>query len=109
MIEEQVFDTKRFRLTNLLSIGLAISQATIDKVRYKATNIHNLENKISLLENQLKYYKSTQGLVSIFTEHVLKEDHINIQIRRVFYTKSFLLQKLSFQLFILYEENLIWK
>jgi hypothetical protein len=34
--EEQVIDTKRARLSDLLSTGLAISHATMDKARFEA-------------------------------------------------------------------------
>jgi hypothetical protein len=67
--------------------------------------VYNLEKNIALLENQVKYYKSTQGLVSIFVDHVLEELLVNVQIKKYFYTKAFQLQELSLQLSILYKEN----
>jgi hypothetical protein len=69
-----------------------------------------LEKKISLLENQVKYYKTSQGLVANFVEEVeevLEEDKINIQIKRDFFSNAFKLQEPSMQLSILYKENLI--
>jgi hypothetical protein len=61
------------------------------------------------LENQEKYYKASQGLISNFVEEVMEEDKINTQIKRVFISKVFNPWELSMQLYILYKENLIWK
>jgi hypothetical protein len=58
-IEEHVIDTKRARLSDLLSTGLAISHATMDKAIFEAKKIQNLGKQISLLENQVKYYKAS--------------------------------------------------
>jgi len=49
--EENVIDRKRARLIDLLSVGLVISHATIDKAILEAVDLQNWEKKISFLEN----------------------------------------------------------
>jgi hypothetical protein len=83
-IEEQVLDTKRAKLIELLSIGLAITHDTLVKAQSKVLDVQNLEKKNALLENHVKYYKSTQGLITIFIEHVLKENESNAYSKEIF-------------------------
>lgn len=108
-IEENMIDTKRARLSGLLSIGLAITYPIMDRARYEVEEIQNQGKQISLLENQVKYYKALHELVTDYVEEVLEEDKINTRIKTDFISKVFNLHELSLQLSILYKENLIWK
>jgi hypothetical protein len=50
--------------------------------------VQNLEKKIALLENQVKYYKFAHGLILVFIAHVRRSDS-NAQVKRDFYAKVF--------------------
>jgi hypothetical protein len=64
--EEHVLDTKRGKLLKLLLVGLGITHTSLDKPQSEVADVQNLEKKIPLLENQVKYYKFAHGLISVF-------------------------------------------
>jgi hypothetical protein len=102
-------NTKISRLNDLLSIGLYISHANMDKSKDEIEEIQSLGKHIALLENQVKHYKTSQGMVINFIEEVLEEGKTNVQIKNEFIYKVFNIHELSMKLFKLYNENLVWK
>jgi hypothetical protein len=98
--EVEVLDTKKTKLSELMLEGLAITHATLDKAQTEELDILKYEKMALLLENQVKYCKSTQGLVMAFTD-ILKENAANVKIIKSFYMRTFQLQELSLKLSVL--------
>ena len=57
---------------------LDLTNVAINKSQTKYADLWKLETKIYFLENQAKYYKLSQALVSSFLAHVLEEHSSNL-------------------------------
>jgi hypothetical protein len=65
--------------------------------------------KIVALENQVKYYKGSEDVVSKFIKEFLEEDKLNENIRKDFIANVLELQEVNLKLSIFYNENIIFR
>ena len=64
-----VMDTKKLSLSSSASIGLVVAQANVHKVVDVEKKLKEYESKITLLENQVNYYKSNKYHTSYFIDY----------------------------------------
>jgi hypothetical protein len=81
--EVEVLDTMKTKLSSLVSAGLAIAHATLDKAQTREKDIQKYEDKIALIENEGRYYKSTRNDHK-FIEYALDENEASAKVKRNF-------------------------
>jgi hypothetical protein len=62
--EETLFDTNNAKMTELIGVGMAITDATLDRENKDEEEANSMRNKLDHLRHQAEYYQnSTQVLV----------------------------------------------
>jgi hypothetical protein len=69
-IEEHLIDNKRENLSKILSVGVAIYYATIDKAKDDERKVKKMKKKLELLRNQVSYYKGSPDVIIKFMEDI---------------------------------------
>lgn len=61
--KETLIDIKKARLTYLMLTRLEFTHAIVDKAQAEDHNVQNMDQKVKLLEQQVKYYRADQGTI----------------------------------------------
>lgn len=85
--EETLFDIRRVKLNKLLSTGVAILHATIDKEKFEESGVEDIKKEIASLKDKVVYYKGAHDAMTKFIEDVLEDDKLNDQIKKYFKVK----------------------
>jgi hypothetical protein len=96
---------KNTKLTDLVASGLALTQATMDRVQQEENDTVKLRKRIKILEEQVELDKTARKIIDVFVDHVMAVFESNANVKRDFYAKSFKLQEHTLQLSILYKKN----
>jgi uncharacterized protein YpuA (DUF1002 family) len=86
--ETVVMDTRKLSLSSSTSTGLAIAQANVHKVVDVEKKMKEYERKITLLENQVNYYKSNKYQTSNFIDYAFKVQNELNNVQREFYDRA---------------------
>jgi hypothetical protein len=69
-----MLDTKKTKLGDLLSAGIAISHDNIDKSKVGEKDVKSMSTHNFALENQVKYYKGAQDALRKFIKEVYEDN-----------------------------------
>jgi hypothetical protein len=108
IIEEPLLETKRAKLSELISVGVVIFHATIDNSRDNESEVENMKKELEFLRFQVNCYKGSQETMTKFVGGFLEEDEKHVHIKREFLVKIEELQKKTLQLSVVHKEVLNW-
>jgi hypothetical protein len=67
--EEMLFDTKSANMTNLIEVGMAITDATLDREKMDEREVASMKKELDYMRYQAEYYQnSTQVVVLLKCE-----------------------------------------
>jgi len=107
-MEDPFLYTKRANISELLSIQVAISYATIDKDRVEEENIEKMKMDITSLRNKVSYYKGSPDIIIKFVEDIMEENMKHEKIGVSFISKIAELQEETLKLSIVHKEIRKW-
>jgi hypothetical protein len=82
-IEETLLELKREKISELISIRVAISHSTIDKAKYDESEVESMRIEIAFLKDQVNYHKGSHDTITKFIEDILDEDRSMTRLRRI--------------------------
>jgi hypothetical protein len=106
--EEVILDAKRAWMSELVSTGISISHASLDKAMEEEKELEYARKELASLQHQVQYYQEVRG-ASNLVKDLLEEHDKHQQIRDTFLKKVVEFQEETLLLSITHKEVLRWR
>jgi hypothetical protein len=106
--EEVIIDTKKDKMSQLYSIGLAISHASYDKAIMEERELEQARVEIASLKHQVQYHQEAGGVTN-FKKDLLEVHDRCLKVQEDLVMKEVALQEESLLFGLTYKDVLWWE